>query len=59
MINSPQPQPAVRPLCVDLDGTLFATDLLWESLVVVARDNPLAVVRALPSLVEGRARFKR
>jgi 4-hydroxybenzoate polyprenyltransferase len=59
MINSPQPQPAARALCVDLDGTLMATDLLWESLVVVARDNPLAVVRALPSLLEGRARFKR
>jgi 4-hydroxybenzoate polyprenyltransferase/phosphoserine phosphatase len=59
MINSPQPQPAARALCVDLDGTLIATDLLWESLVVLARDNPLAVVRALPSLMEGRARFKR
>ncbi len=59
MINSPQPQTAARVLCVDLDGTLIATDLLWESLVVVARDNPLTVVRSLLSLAQGRAQFKR
>src|SRR5215470_5514405 len=59
MIDSPLPQPAGRALCVDLDGTLTATDLLWESLVNVTRDNPLAVLRALPALAKGRARFKR
>src|SRR5271165_1806662 len=29
------------PLCVDLDGTLVRTDLLWESLVRLLRRNPL------------------
>jgi 4-hydroxybenzoate polyprenyltransferase/phosphoserine phosphatase len=29
------------PLAVDLDGTLIATDLLWESLFLLLRKNPL------------------
>ena len=41
------PSPAVTepkeivPLCVDLDGTLIKTDLLWESLVRLLKNNPL------------------
>ncbi|HSU29618.1 MAG TPA: UbiA family prenyltransferase [Bryobacteraceae bacterium] len=27
------------PLCVDLDGTLIRTDLLWESLLLLVRQN--------------------
>ena len=27
------------PLAVDLDGTLIATDLLWESLFLLIRQN--------------------
>jgi 4-hydroxybenzoate polyprenyltransferase len=29
------------PLCVDLDGTLIRTDMLWESMVRLLRRNPL------------------
>ncbi|MGO4842894.1 prenyltransferase, partial [Rhizobiaceae sp. 2RAB30] len=28
------------PLAVDLDGTLIATDLLWEGLFLLVRKNP-------------------
>ncbi len=29
------------PLAVDLDGTLIATDLLWEAIILLLRRNPL------------------
>jgi 4-hydroxybenzoate polyprenyltransferase/phosphoserine phosphatase len=29
------------PLAVDLDGTLIATDLLWEAMIALIRRNPL------------------
>lgn len=48
-----------RVLCVDLDGTLVATDLLWESLMSALRSRPWAVL-ALPYwLSKGRAHLKR
>jgi len=28
-----------KPLCVDLDGTLIATDSLWESILLLLREN--------------------
>ena len=34
-------QPTTAPLCVDLDGTLLDTDLLYESLLVLLARNPL------------------
>ena len=34
------------PLCVDLDGTLIATDLLWVSLLQVLRQAPWLVLAA-------------
>jgi 4-hydroxybenzoate polyprenyltransferase len=46
-------------LCVDLDGTLVATDLLWESLVSALQRSPW-IVLALPFwLLRGRAYVKR
>lgn len=48
-----------RVLCVDLDGTLVATDLLWESLLVLLRERPWTL-RLLPGwLAGGKAHFKR
>src|SRR3974390_340423 len=35
------------PLCVDLDGTLIQTDLLWESLAQLLRRNPLRIFSVL------------
>jgi 4-hydroxybenzoate polyprenyltransferase/phosphoserine phosphatase len=46
------------PLCVDLDGTLIKTDLLWESLLYVIKKQ-LFVVLLLPFWwLRGRAALK-
>ncbi len=45
-------------LAVDLDGTLLRTDTLVESLVMLARERPLALGTALLKLARGRAAFK-
>jgi 4-hydroxybenzoate polyprenyltransferase/phosphoserine phosphatase len=47
-----------RVLCVDLDGTLVSTDLLWESLVSTIRRRPLALLSVPLWLVRGRAHLK-
>lgn len=50
--------PQIVPLCVDLDGTLIRTDLLWESLVRLLKHNPLYGF-ALPFWwLRGRAHLK-
>jgi 4-hydroxybenzoate polyprenyltransferase/phosphoserine phosphatase len=46
------------PLCVDLDGTLLATDLLWEALFVALKSRPVGLLRALVALPRGKAAFK-
>lgn len=46
------------PLAVDLDGTLIRTDMMWESLVRLLRQNPFAALFSLFALVRGRAHFK-
>lgn len=48
-----------RPLYVDLDGTLVATDLLWEALRTLVREHPITIFRAPFWLAAGRARLKR
>jgi len=47
------------PLAVDLDGTLIATDLLWEGIFLLLRRNPLCLF-LLPFwlLSGGKARLK-
>ena len=54
-MNTPVPV----PLCVDLDGTVIKTDLFWESLVRLVRDNPLYLVLAPWWWLRGRAWLKR
>lgn len=62
-ISSPaaKPEPApvdLRPLCVDLDGTLVKSDTLVDSLLVLARAHP-ALCFALPvHLLRGKAALK-
>jgi hypothetical protein len=46
------------PLCVDLDGTLIHTDVLWEGIKFMLRHKPLALLGMLPLLRGGRAPFK-
>lgn len=53
------PEPADVPLCVDLDGTLLATDTLYESLLALARTRPGELWRVPSWLLRGRAAFKR
>jgi len=46
------------PLCVDLDGTLLNTDMLWESLKDVARKRPWCVLLFPLWFLQGRAHLK-
>ena len=54
-----EPSRVARPLCVDLDGTLVATDTLWESFMALLKRAPLRVVMLFFVLLGGKARFKR
>jgi 4-hydroxybenzoate polyprenyltransferase/phosphoserine phosphatase len=54
-MNAPPEEPV---LCVDLDGTLVATDLLHESLVRGVKRSPWTLVRCAGWLASGRARLK-
>src|SRR5262249_44886015 len=46
------------PLFVDLDGTLVKTDLLLESVLVLIKTRPRAIVLLLFWLLRGRAHLK-
>ncbi|MCR9135477.1 MAG: UbiA family prenyltransferase [Alphaproteobacteria bacterium] len=52
------PDPDKLPLCVDLDGTLVATDTLWEGLLGIILRNPLMVFAAIGWLMRGKAALK-
>jgi len=47
------------PLAVDLDGTLIATDTLWESVLLLTRRDPLALLRLPLWYLKGKAHLKR
>ncbi len=49
----------LRPLCVDLDGTLLRTDLLWESVARLAKAAPWLLVMLPVWAARGRAHLKR
>jgi 4-hydroxybenzoate polyprenyltransferase len=52
------PANELGPLYVDLDGTLIATDTLWESVCLMARKHPRTIL-ALPGwLLSGKAVLK-
>ncbi len=53
-----EPSVSSVPLCVDLDGTLVRTDLLLESLLVLARRSPLLLFLVPLWLLRGRAVLK-
>ena len=55
---SPDASASSVPLCVDLDGTLIKTDLLWESLARLLRRNPFWLLPVLFWWTRGRARLK-
>lgn len=47
------------PLCVDLDGTLIKSDMLWETFVRILRQNPFALLAAPWWWMKGRAHLKK
>ncbi len=51
-------EPGVRPLVVDLDGTLLKTDLLVESFLHLLARKPLSALKALGALGQGKAALK-
>lgn len=56
---SSQAQSSQRPLCIDLDGTLIHTDMLFESLFGVLRSSPHMALWLPFLLLKGRANLKR
>ncbi len=50
---------SVLPLCVDLDGTLVKSDTLVDTVLVLARQDPMAVLRFPGWMAQGKAAFKR
>ncbi len=46
------------PVFVDLDGTLIRSDLLWETLFLFARQEPLQFWRVFAWLAKGKAVLK-
>jgi 4-hydroxybenzoate polyprenyltransferase len=57
--NKLKSQGSPRPLCVDLDDTLVATDTLLESLLALLRHRPLYVLLLPWWLIRRRSAFKR
>jgi phosphoserine phosphatase len=49
---------AMRPLCVDLDGTLVKSDTLVDSLLLLLRTHPLRALALPVRVFRGRAAFK-
>ena len=49
---------ALRPLCVDLDGTLVKSDTLVDSLLVLLRTRPVLAFKLPIQLFRGKAGFK-
>ena len=43
------------PLCVDLDGTLVKSDTLLDTVIVLARQNPAAVLQFPQWVAQGKA----
>jgi 4-hydroxybenzoate polyprenyltransferase len=52
-------RPAVRPLCVDLDGSLCKSDTLVDSVLALVRYHPKFILQIPAWLSLGKAGFKR
>jgi 4-hydroxybenzoate polyprenyltransferase/phosphoserine phosphatase len=50
---------APKSLCVDLDGTLIATDVLWESIILLIKQQPASALLIPIWALHGRAHLKR
>ena len=59
IVSQPEvPATTLRPLCVDLDGTLVKSDTLVDSLLVLLRTNPAQMLVLPARLLGGKAAFK-
>ena len=59
ILSQPESRTAeLKPLCVDLDGTLVKSDTLIDSLLVLARTHPLLLLRLPAQVLRGKAAFK-
>jgi 4-hydroxybenzoate polyprenyltransferase len=56
--NPPVKTSTVRPLCVDLDGTLVKSDTLVDSLLLLIRAHPLIALKTPFWTLRGKAAFK-
>lgn len=56
--NIPSANPSLRPLCVDLDGTLVKSDTFYDSLCELPRRRPWAALKLPLWLLYGKARVK-
>jgi 4-hydroxybenzoate polyprenyltransferase/phosphoserine phosphatase len=57
-VTTNQASPTPRPLCVDLDGTLVATDTLLEASLGLLRRRPAVALPMVVWLTRGAAAFK-
>lgn len=57
--NSTRPVVSGRALCVDLDGTLLNSDILYESVLALLARNPLYLFLLPLWLLRGKAALKR
>ena len=48
-----------NPLVVDLDGTLIKTDVLWESLILLAKKKPQEFLKIPFWILNGKSFFKK
>lgn len=53
------PTAGSKPLCVDLDGTLVATDTTAESILEVLKAAPWKLLAMIAALAQGRPKLKR
>jgi len=49
---------AAIPLVVDIDGTLVATDTLWELVAAYLKKHPVAILQLVAWVFAGKAQFK-
>lgn len=57
-MNPPSSTQNAIPLFVDLDGSLIATDCLWESLIILLKEKPLLFLRVPFWILKGKHYFK-
>ncbi len=57
-VSNPQSRKFASVICVDLDGTLIATDSLWESILSIALRRPVALFSVAAALGAGKIAFK-